>query len=175
MKTYLEIISVFTCLRIRVQWPRLASRKLRHPDHGSWHPCPGQPEPILEKWTWKSKLGSMTARIILKAQLGQWLGIFSQTYFRPIEQRTTHRRGKDHCTAALQFNKIGFDKKWKNECSEEVETIGTWKLDTSHTVILPSNGECSLNRQMMWPLPRPSQYKFKDLEMCPSAKYIGCL
>ena len=48
-KTYLEIISVFTCLRIRVQWPRLASRKLRHPDHGSWHPCPGQPEPILEK------------------------------------------------------------------------------------------------------------------------------
>ena len=53
----------------------------------------------------------------------------------------THRWGKDLCTAGLQFNKAGLDRL---VCSEPFEPKLV-KLETSRTVILSPNGECSLN------------------------------
>ena len=55
--------------------------------------------------------------------------------------------GKDHCTAGLQLTRLDLTK---NEnmlllvCSEAVESILV-KLETSCTVIIAHNGECSLH------------------------------
>ena len=53
---------------------------------------------------------------------------------------------KDHCTTGLQFNKTGTDQKEQMlffVCSEAGESKLV-KLETSRTVILPTNNECSL-------------------------------
>ena len=58
----------------------------------------------------------------------------------------TPRWGNDQCTSGLQFNKAGYDQNRKYVvilCSEAVETKLV-KLETSSTVILPPDGECSL-------------------------------
>ena len=64
---------------------------------------------------------------------------FSQVALTKIWTESTHRWGKDHCTAGLQFNKTGTDHKRTYIlflCSEPVE-YKLVKLETSCTVILP--------------------------------------
>ena len=56
-----------------------------------------------------------------------------------LKPANTYHRGKDHYTACLQFNKIGFDQKetmWLLVGSDAVESKLV-QLETSRTVMFP--------------------------------------